>query len=66
MEMNISQPDEYRGIIQMIGQFWEPGEFKLFREYIKEFLDKGIKHIVVDLGIGAYSNKKIDFSPLLY
>lgn len=60
MEINISQPDEYRGIIQMIGQFWEHSEFKRFQEYSNQFIDKGIKHIVVDLSrVSFMSNQGI-------
>lgn len=49
MEINISQPNEYCGTMQMIGQFWEPNDFVLFQEHIKELLDKGGKRIVIDL-----------------
>ena len=49
MEMNVLQPDEGRGTIQMIGQFWERKDFILFREQVEGLLDKGVSQIVIDL-----------------
>lgn len=49
MEMNISQPTEQQGTIQMIGQFWTSEEFNLFHEHVRVLLDKGVSRIVVDL-----------------
>lgn len=49
MEMNVLQPGESRGTIQMIGQFWERKDFILFREQVDGLLDKGVSQIVVDL-----------------
>lgn len=49
MEINISQPDQYTALIQMIGQFWKKEELILFKKNIKKSVDKGVNKIIVDL-----------------
>lgn len=48
MDLKIISNDKF-GVIQMIGQFWEHKDFAPFDEEIENFVNKGLKEIVLDM-----------------